>query len=225
MRIFHREWSASARRTYQVVQVPKESWCSPTHVNLLCASYYILANGRSYDSDHVHFRSLYMGERTDPRADTTPKLHVGRCRIFNRMIPKLIYDDDCHFCTWSATFTVRRSNIQPVRLSRVQEGKSRLSDDERDRLPDGYEKCAQLITEDAVYSCGAATEQSLVIAGVLPEKLVEFLRQFEDYERLREAVYHFTSDHRDIISNIVGRDPPVSQHVSEDDIDPKKQTR
>ena len=141
------------------------------------------------------------------------------------MIPKLVYDDDCHFCTWSATFAVRRSNIQPVRLSRVQEGKSRLSDDERDRLPDGYEKCAQLITEDAVYSCGAATEQSLVIAGVRSEKLIEFLRQFEDYERLREAVYHFTSDHRNIISNVISRDPPVSQHVSEADVHPEKQSR
>lgn len=141
------------------------------------------------------------------------------------MIPKLVYDDDCHFCTWSATFAVRRSNIQPVRLSRVQEGESRLSDDERDRLPDDYAECAQLITENAVYSCGAATEQSLVAAGVIPETLVDFLRQFEDYERLREAVYHFTSDHRDIISNAIGRNPPVSQHVSETDVHPEKQTR
>ena len=141
------------------------------------------------------------------------------------MIPKLVYDDDCHFCTWSATFAVRRSNIQPVRLSRVQEGTSRLSDDERDRLPDGYEECAQLVTEDAVYSCGAATEQSLVIAGVLPETLVDFLRQFEDYERLREAVYHFASDHRDILSNVISRDPPVSEHVSEADVHPEKRAR
>jgi predicted DCC family thiol-disulfide oxidoreductase YuxK len=154
-----------------------------------------------------------------------PKPHEDCYRTFNGMIPKLVYDDDCHFCTWSATFAVRRSSIQPVRLSRVQERTSRLSDDERERLPEAYEECAQLITEDAVYSCGAATERSLVIAGVLPQPLVDFLRKFEDYERVRESVYHFTSDHRDIISNVIGRDPPVSQHVSQTDVRPEKQTK
>lgn len=138
------------------------------------------------------------------------------------MAPKLVYDDDCYFCTWSATFAVRRSDIQPVRLSEVQAGQSRLSDEERDRLPDGYEECAQLITEDAVYSCGAATEQSLVIAGTLPGGLIGFLRQFEEYERLREAVYHLASDNRDILSNVISREPPVSQHVSEEDVYPDR---
>jgi hypothetical protein len=51
-------------------------------------------------------------------------------------VPKLVYDDTCHFCTWAATFAVRRSNVQPVRLSAVQEGHSRLSDFEREHLPE-----------------------------------------------------------------------------------------
>lgn len=138
------------------------------------------------------------------------------------MVPKLVYDDTCQFCTWSATYVVRRSDIQPVRLSDVQEGESPLTDEERKRLPDGYEECAQLITEDAIYSCGAATEQSLVIAGTLPSGLVDFLRNFEDYERLREMVYHLASNNRDIISNVISRDPPVSQHVSEESVHPEK---
>lgn len=133
-----------------------------------------------------------------------------------------MYDDTCHFCTWSATFAIRRSDIQPVRLSRVQDGRSRLSDVERDRLPDGYEECAQLITEDAVYSCGSATEQSLVIAGILPELLVGFLRRFDGYERLRETVYHLASDNRDIVSKVISRDPPVSKHVSEESVHPEQ---
>lgn len=136
------------------------------------------------------------------------------------MVSKLVYDDDCHFCTWSATFAVRRSDIQPVRLSQIEDGQSRLTADERARLPDGYEECAQLITDDAVYSCGAATEESLVLAGVLPSDLVDFLRQFEDYERLREAVYHLASDNRDLLANVIARDPPVSQYVSEEDVHP-----
>jgi predicted DCC family thiol-disulfide oxidoreductase YuxK len=141
------------------------------------------------------------------------------------MPPKLVYDDDCRFCTWSATYAVKRSDVQPVRLSRVQNGESRLSDEERERLPDGYEECAQLITDDAVYSCGAATGQSLVLAGTLPKELVHFLRQFEDYERLREGVYHFLSDNRDVVANVVSREPPVSQHVSEADVHPEMQSR
>lgn len=137
------------------------------------------------------------------------------------MIPKLVYDDDCPYCTWSTVFAVRRSNIQPVRLSRVREGRSRL-DDERDRLPDGYEECAQLITEDEVYSCGAAMEQSLVLTGTLPSDLVGFLRQFEGYNRLRETVYHLVSDNRGAMANVVSREPPVSKHVSEENVHPER---
>ncbi|WP_226483292.1 DCC1-like thiol-disulfide oxidoreductase family protein [Natrinema amylolyticum] len=140
-------------------------------------------------------------------------------------VPKLVYDDDCHFCTWSATFAVRRSDIQSIKLSEVREGRSRLSDFEREHLPDGYEECAQLITENAVYSCGAATEESLVIAGVLPRRLVEFLRRFETYGRLREKTYHTVSSNRDIVSNVLGRDPPVSDHVSEDEVRPEQSSR
>lgn len=139
-------------------------------------------------------------------------------------VPKLVYDDDCHFCTWSATFAVRRSDIQPVRLSAVENGESRLSDAERDRLPDGYEECAQLVTETAVYSCGAATEESLVVAGVLPRRPIEFLRRFTTYNRMRETLYHTLSNNRDIVANVLGREPPVSDHVAEDDVHPERAT-
>ena len=62
-----------------------------------------------------------------------------------------------------------------VRLSRVKDddADSRLTDEERERLPEGYDECAQLLTDDAEYSCGAATEQALVHAGVLPSELVD----------------------------------------------------
>lgn len=138
------------------------------------------------------------------------------------MIPKLVYDDTCRFCTWSATYAVRRSDIQPVRLSNVQSGESRLSDEERERLPEGYEECAQLITEDAVYSCGAATEQSLVLAGTLPRELVDFLNQFEGYETFRERAYHLLSDNRGRIAPLIGMRPPVSKHVPEEDVHPQR---
>lgn len=140
------------------------------------------------------------------------------------MVPQLVYDDDCHFCTWSATFAVRRSDVQPVRLSRVQTGESRLAAADRERLPDDYEECAQLVTDDGVYSCGAATERALVLAGTLPAGPVEFLRRFDAYERLRERVYHLMSDNRDILANVISRDPPVSDHVSEESVFPDRST-
>ncbi|PSP55855.1 DUF393 domain-containing protein [Halobacteriales archaeon QS_1_67_19] len=140
------------------------------------------------------------------------------------MPPKLVYDDDCRFCAWSATFAVRRSDIVPVRLSEVQDddADSRLTDAERARLPDDYAECAQLITDRAVYSCGAATEESLVRAGTLPAALIDVLREFRTYRRLREASYHWLSDNRDVVSNVFGREPPVSQHVSEADLQPER---
>jgi predicted DCC family thiol-disulfide oxidoreductase YuxK len=141
------------------------------------------------------------------------------------MVPKLVYDDGCHFCTWSATFAVRRSDVQPVRLSRVKAGTSRLTDEERARLPDDYEECAQLVTDEAVYSCGAAVERSLVLAGVLPADLVDFLDQFADYERLRESAYHLLSNNRGYVAPVIGREPPVSEHVPDSEVHPERSAR
>lgn len=127
------------------------------------------------------------------------------------MPPRLIYDDDCHYCTWAATFAVRRSDIEPVRLSHVEAGESTLTDTERSRLHDGYEECAQLITDDAVYSCGAAIEQALVHADVLPARHIEPLRRYAGYIGLREAIYHFMSNHRALWSKVLHRDPPIQR--------------
>ena len=132
------------------------------------------------------------------------------------MPPKLVYDDDCRFCTWATTFVIRRSDVVPVPLSELRSGESPLADGERERLPDGYEECAQLLTDDAVYSCGEAMEQSFVVAGVLPAELAEFLRKFGGYERLRETVYRLVSDNRDLVSTVIQREPPARRHASDE---------
>lgn len=134
------------------------------------------------------------------------------------MPPKLIYDDDCTFCTWAATFAIRRSDIVPVRLSQVEDERSRLTDEERDRLSEGYEESAHLLTDDAMYSGGAAMEQSLLLAGALPESVVALLRRFETYERAREAIYRRISNNRASLANVLSREPPVAEHVSEERI-------
>lgn len=134
------------------------------------------------------------------------------------MPPKLIYDDKCMFCTWAATFAVRRSDIVPVRLSQVDDGRSRLTDEERDRLSEGYEESAHLVTDDAMYSGGTAMEQLLLLAGALPESVVNLLRRFETYERAREAIYRRISNNRASLANVLSKEPPVTEHVSEERI-------
>jgi hypothetical protein len=61
--------------------------------------------------------------------------------------PRVVYDDVCGFCTWCAEFAARHGDVEPV-------GFSELSADQLARLPDDYEDCAHLLTDDAVYSCG-----------------------------------------------------------------------
>lgn len=129
------------------------------------------------------------------------------------MPPKLVYDDSCHFCTWSATFAVHRSDIVPIRLSKVQndDTDSGLTDEERDRLPEDYDECAQLTTDEGEYSCGSAVEQALLRADVLPSGLVDALSGNAAYIGAREGFYHFLSNNRDHVSKVIHRNPPIWQ--------------
>lgn len=82
-----------------------------------------------------------------------------------------------------------------------------------------------MITENAVYSCGAATEASLVIAGVLSRRPIEFMRRFKTYGWLREKTDPTLSNNRDIVVNVLSKEPPVSDHVSEEDVYPEQPSR
>lgn len=85
------------------------------------------------------------------------------------------------------TFAVHRSGIQLIRLLEVQEGRLRLSDFEQEHLPDNYEECAQLITENAVYSCGAAAEELVPMRDDRSSIVVErFSKQCVGRYRCRE---------------------------------------
>ncbi len=118
--------------------------------------------------------------------------------------PTLVYDDDCGFCTWWAEYFEKRTEIRIV-------GFSDLTDDLRERLPADYEDCAHLVTDDGVYSCGASIEQAFVrtdLAGPADE-VVEFLRQFDDYKRLRERSYRWVANRRDQWGEFLSRTPPA----------------
>lgn len=105
-----------------------------------------------------------------------------------------VYDDDCGVCTRLAEFFGDRTDLELV-------GFSELSPELRGRLPDDYEACSHLVADDAVYSCGAGIEQALARADLPPgsRDVFDFLRQFRDYERLRERAYHAVADRRDVL--------------------------
>ncbi|MFU8869664.1 DCC1-like thiol-disulfide oxidoreductase family protein [Natronococcus sp.] len=118
--------------------------------------------------------------------------------------PTLVFDDDCGFCTWWAEFFDDRTDVRVV-------GFTGLTPELRERLPEDYEECSHLVTDDAVYSCGASLEEGLARvddAGVVRET-VGFLRNFEDYERLREGGYRRVADNRDFWGQYLSKTPPV----------------
>jgi len=120
------------------------------------------------------------------------------------MEPTLVFDDDCGFCTWWADQLERRTDLRLV-------GFSELTPTLRERLPDEYEDCAHLVTDDDVYSCGAAAEQAFLRTDIGSDArpVVTFLRAFEDYERLREEAYRWVADRRGTFGQIVSKTPPA----------------
>ncbi len=112
-----------------------------------------------------------------------------------------VYDDDCGFCTWWADFFAQRTDLEIV-------GFDELTEAQLEQLPDDYESCSHLLSDGTVYSCGEAIEQSFVRADLPPgsDELVQFLGNFEDYERFRERVYHEFADRRDLWGQFVSKD-------------------
>jgi len=126
------------------------------------------------------------------------------------MEPTFVYDDDCGFCTWWADQFAKRTDLRIV-------GFTELTPELRERLPDDYEDCAHLVTDEAVYSCGAAVEQALIRTEIATgaDPVVDFLRQFEDYERLRERAYRWAADRRDKLGLVVSKTPAARRRDDE----------
>jgi len=116
--------------------------------------------------------------------------------------PRLVYDDDCGFCTWCAAFARRHADVEPV-------GFGELSPDQRARLPEDYETCAHLLTDERVYSCGAAVERALGEINPVVGALFTALRRVPGYPSLRERLYRWGADRRDWWGKIVRKSPPA----------------
>jgi predicted DCC family thiol-disulfide oxidoreductase YuxK len=120
-------------------------------------------------------------------------------------LPALVFDDDCGFCTWWAEFFEERTDVRIV-------GFTDLTPALRARLPEEYEDCSHLVTYDEVYSCGQSLEEGVARLGDeygVTREAVEFLRNFEDYERLRERGYREVANNRDFWGTFLSKTPPV----------------
>lgn len=119
------------------------------------------------------------------------------------MPPTLVYDDACGFCTWWARQFDEYTDIRIVPFSEVDPALE-------DRLPEDYEDCAHLVTEDAVYSCGESIEQAFVRSDVgKPLKPVaDLLRKSALYNSVREDVYRAVAENRPLFSELVSAEPP-----------------
>ena len=113
--------------------------------------------------------------------------------------PRLVYDDDCGFCTWVAAFADRHGRFELV-------GFADVTPDQRARLPGGWRECVHLLTDDAVYSCGEATEQIFARTNDGLDALFPVLRRLPGYPAARERLYRWGADNRDVWGKIVRRD-------------------
>jgi predicted DCC family thiol-disulfide oxidoreductase YuxK len=118
--------------------------------------------------------------------------------------PRLVFDDDCGFCTWCANFGARHGDLELV-------GFTELTPDQRARLPDDFEDCAHLLTDDAVYSCGEAIEQTLEHDFPWLAPVFALLGAVPGYAWLREKLYRAGADRRVLLGKIVRDDPPARQ--------------
>ena len=116
-----------------------------------------------------------------------------------------VYDDECGFCTWCAQRLIDYSDLAVI-------GFSDLGDEQLARLPEDWRDGAHLITDEQVYSFGEAIEQAFERSELAPPKVdetLDFLRQFSDYNRLREKLYREAADRRALWGKFARQDSPV----------------
>ncbi len=112
--------------------------------------------------------------------------------------PRLVYDDDCGFCTWCAEYAAARGTFELV-------GFAELTPDQRARLPDEYEDCAHLLTQDAVYSCGEAIEIATAKLGLSHRFAVALFRAAPGSGQVREPLYRWVADRRSLWGKLLRR--------------------
>lgn len=118
--------------------------------------------------------------------------------------PRLVYDDDCGFCTWCAEYADARGEFELV-------GFEELTPDQLARLPDDYDECFHLLTQERVYSCGEALEETMARLQTPSQYTAHLFRQIPGHDDLREVGYRFVADNRATFAKIARREPPARQ--------------
>lgn len=114
-----------------------------------------------------------------------------------------VYDDDCGFCTWWADYFDRHT---PLRIA----GYFEIGDALLEELPDDYEDCSHLVTDDEVYSCDEAFERAFLRtpAGRLLRVPIRFLRKYRVYRWVRGWGYRWVAGNRGLWGKLVSKTPP-----------------
>lgn len=116
---------------------------------------------------------------------------------------RLVYDDDCGFCTWSALYVVEHApDVELVAFSELTEA-------DKQRLPPGWERCAHLFVDGERYSCGEAMTRAYERTDLPLAWLPRYLRRIPGFAIVREAGYRVVAANRDWFGRHVGsRKPP-----------------
>jgi len=116
----------------------------------------------------------------------------------------LVYDDDCGFCTWWADFFAPRTDLRVV-------GFTDLDESLRERLPEDYERCSHVVTDDGVFSCGGSLEEATLHTrfGRHLRPVVEWLRSVGAYRAVREGAYGWVARNRGRLGRVLSKTPPA----------------
>lgn len=119
---------------------------------------------------------------------------------------RLVYDDDCGFCTWSAIHVGEHApDVELVAFSA-------LSDADKQRLPPDWERCAHLFVGAERYSCGEAMTRAYELTDLPLAWLPRYLRRIPGFAIVREAGYRVVAANRDWFGRHVGsREPPMKE--------------
>lgn len=116
---------------------------------------------------------------------------------------RLVYDDDCGFCTWAALLVADHApDVELLAFSDLEPA-------DRERLPPDWERCAHLLVDGERYSCGDAMTRAYERTDLPLAWLVPSLRRIPGFPTVREAAYRVVAANRDWFARHVGRaDPP-----------------
>ena len=103
--------------------------------------------------------------------------------------PTLVYDGDCGLCTRITEFAARHGEFEVI-------GFSDLSREQRSRLPEEYETCSHLLTDEGVYSCGASAEETLVRLEHPVALAARGFKRLPARRPARERLYRLVADNR-----------------------------